>query len=71
MNNPCCFDSPDQHLVPATRFFDRAEVCSLQDCIRPFEPGKVFDALLVSIWSKSGNPAMWSWSSEGKITKNE
>lgn len=37
-----------------------AEVCCLQDRIGSFEPGKAFDALLVSVRSESGNPAMWS-----------
>lgn len=37
-----------------------AEVCCLQDRIGSFEPGKAFDALIVSVRSESGNPAMWS-----------
>ncbi|KAF8136419.1 hypothetical protein EV363DRAFT_1446834 [Boletus edulis] len=41
-----------------------AEVCCLQDRIGSFEPGKAFDALLVSVRSESGNPAMWSFDLE-------
>lgn len=37
-----------------------AEVCCLQDRIGSFEPGKAFDALLVSLRSESGNPAIWN-----------
>ena len=41
-----------------------AEVCCLQDRIGSFELGKAFDALLVSVRSESGNPAMWSYDLE-------
>ncbi|KAH0830626.1 hypothetical protein J3R83DRAFT_2081 [Lanmaoa asiatica] len=41
-----------------------AEVCCLQDRIGSFEPGKAFDALLVSVRNESGNPAIWSYDLE-------
>ncbi|KAI0723963.1 Metallo-dependent hydrolase [Cerioporus squamosus] len=59
---------------PHTRFTDRqlpvptllylatlggAEVCDLQSRIGSLAPGKAFDALVVSIRSDAGNPAVW------------
>ncbi|KAG8217571.1 hypothetical protein J3R82DRAFT_5722 [Butyriboletus roseoflavus] len=41
-----------------------AEVCCLQDRIGSFEPGKAFDALLVSVRNEPGNPAMWGYDLE-------
>lgn len=41
-----------------------AEVCCLQDRIGSFEPGKAFDALLVSVRNEPGNPAVWSYDLE-------
>ncbi|KAG9318546.1 hypothetical protein JVU11DRAFT_637 [Chiua virens] len=38
-----------------------AEVCCLQDRIGSFEPGKAFDALLVSVGNEPSNPAMWTY----------
>lgn len=45
-----------------------AEVCCLQDRIGSFEPGKAFDALLVSVRSELGNPAMWNYDLEGDLS---
>jgi guanine deaminase len=36
-----------------------AQVCGLEDRIGSFSPGKAFDALLVSVRSDTGNPALW------------
>jgi len=41
-----------------------AEVCCLQDRIGSFEPGKAFDALLVSVRNETGNPTMWNFDLE-------
>ncbi|EPQ58278.1 guanine deaminase [Gloeophyllum trabeum ATCC 11539] len=36
-----------------------AQVCDLQARVGSFAPGKAFDALLVSVSSAAGNPAVW------------
>ncbi|KAH9981327.1 hypothetical protein BGW80DRAFT_1454222 [Lactifluus volemus] len=36
-----------------------AQVCGLEDRVGTFTPGKAFDALLVSVRSDAGNPALW------------
>jgi guanine deaminase len=36
-----------------------AQVCGLEDRVGTFAPGKAFDALLVSVRSNAGNPALW------------
>lgn len=48
-----------------------AEVCGLKDRIGSFEPGKAFDALLVSIRSESGNHAIWNFDLERNTNFNE
>ena len=36
-----------------------AQVCSLEDRVGSFAPGKAFDALLVSACGDAGNPGLW------------
>jgi len=40
-----------------------ASLCSLEDTIGNFLPGKAFDALLVSLRPETGNPCVW-WEDE-------
>lgn len=53
----------DRQLPMATLFYlathGGAEVCDLQARIGSLEPGKAFDALVVSVRSEAGNPAVW------------
>ena len=53
----------DRQLPMATLFYlatrGGAEVCDLQTRIGSLETGKAFDALVVSVRSEAGNPAVW------------
>ena len=53
----------DRQLPMATLFYlathGGAEVCDLQARIGSLEPGKAFDALVVSVRTDAGNPAVW------------
>ncbi|TBU65562.1 Metallo-dependent hydrolase [Dichomitus squalens] len=53
----------DRQLPIATLFYlatlGGAEVCDLQARIGSLAPGKAFDALVVSVRSETGNPAIW------------
>ena len=53
----------DRQLPLATLFYlatlGGAEVCDLQTRIGSLVPGKAFDALVVSVRSEAGNPAVW------------
>ncbi|PIL24226.1 hypothetical protein GSI_13979 [Ganoderma sinense ZZ0214-1] len=53
----------DRQLPMATLFYlatrGGAEVCDLQTRIGSLEKGKAFDALVVSVRSEAGNPAVW------------
>ncbi|KAI0005998.1 guanine deaminase [Russula compacta] len=43
-----------------------AQVCGLEERIGSFAPGKVFDALLVSVRSDAGNPGLWGADLDGE-----
>lgn len=40
-----------------------AEVCNLEKSVGSFSVGKSFDALVVSVRSEAGNPAIWGFDS--------
>jgi len=46
-----------------------ADVCSLKHRIGSFERGKAFDALLVSIRDDTGNPAVWGYNPDRRLTE--
>lgn len=53
----------DRQLPVPTLFYlatlGGAEVCDLHSRIGSLEPGKAFDALVVSVRTDAGNPAVW------------
>lgn len=43
-----------------------AQVCGLEERIGSFAPGKVFDALLISVRGDAGNPGLWGADLDGE-----